>query len=34
MIAMKRRRIEPAIGFDRPAILAEFHYIFGHRRLA
>jgi hypothetical protein len=31
---MKRRRIEPAVGFDRPAILAELHHIFGHCRLA
>src|SRR5947209_14329713 len=30
-IAMKRRRIEPAVGRGRPAILAEFDNIVGHR---
>ncbi len=30
MVAMKRRRVEAAVGFDRPAVLAEFHDIFRH----
>ena len=34
MVAVERRRIEPAVGFDRPAILAEFHHIFSHVSLA
>jgi hypothetical protein len=34
MVAMERRRIEPAVGFDRPAILAEFHYKLSHGSLA
>ena len=33
MVAVERRRIEPAVGLDRPAILAEFHDIFRHRAL-
>jgi len=28
MVAVERRRIEPAIGLDPPAILAKFHHIF------
>ncbi len=31
MIAMKRRSIEPAVGFDRLAIPAEFDDKFRHR---
>jgi hypothetical protein len=34
MVAVERRRIEPAVRFDRPPILAEFHYIFRHVSLA
>ena len=34
MVAMERRRIEPAVGLDPPAILAELHYKFRHRCLA
>jgi hypothetical protein len=34
MVAVECRRIEPAVRFDRPAILAELHHIFGHYRLA
>ena len=34
MVAVERRRVEPAVGLDRPAILAKFHHIFGHFRLA
>jgi hypothetical protein len=34
MVAVERRRIEPAVRLDRPAILAELHHIFGHCRLA
>ena len=30
MVAVKRRRIETAVGLDRPAILAEFHDILSH----
>ena len=30
MVAVKGRRVEPAVGFDRPAVLAEFHDIFRH----
>ena len=30
MVAVKRRRVETAVGFDRPAVLAEFHDIFSH----
>jgi len=30
MVAVKRRRVETTVGFDRPAILAEFHDIFSH----
>src|ERR1700755_841437 len=33
MVAMKRRRIETAVGFDRPAILAELHDKLSHRIL-
>jgi hypothetical protein len=33
MVAMECRRVEPAIGFDWPAILAEFNDIFSHARL-
>src|ERR1700739_4208742 len=33
VIAMKGRGIEPAVGLDRPAVLAEFHDIFRHLRL-
>jgi hypothetical protein len=33
MVAVERRRIEPAIGLDGPAILAEFNDIFSHTRL-
>ena len=34
MVAVKCRRIETAVGLDRPAILAEFHDKFGHAVLA
>src|SRR6187549_3775348 len=34
MVAVERRRIEPAVGFDRPAVLAQFHHIFRHVILA
>ena len=34
MVAVECRGIEPAVRLDRPAILAEFHHIFGHCRLA
>src|SRR5665647_3488761 len=34
MVAVKCRRIEAAVGFDRPAVLAEFHDIFSHLRPA
>jgi hypothetical protein len=30
MVAMKRGRVQPAVGLDRPAILAEFHHILSH----
>jgi len=30
MVAVKRRRVETTVGFDRPAILAEFHDIVSH----
>ena len=30
MVAVERGRVEAAVGFDRPAILAEFHDIFRH----
>ena len=30
MVAVKRRGVETAVGFDRPAVLAEFHDIFRH----
>ena len=30
---MKRRRVETAVGFDRPAILAEFDHVFRHSSL-
>src|SRR5580692_4092855 len=30
MVAMKRRRVETAVRFDRPPVLAEFHDIFRH----
>jgi hypothetical protein len=30
MIAVKCRRVETTVGFDRPAILAELHDIFSH----
>jgi len=30
MVAVKRRRVETTVGFDRPAVLAEFHDIFSH----
>ena len=30
MIAVKGRRIETAVGLDRPAVLAEFNDIFNH----
>src|SRR6266446_10325852 len=30
LAAVKRRRVETTVGFDRPAILAEFHDIFSH----
>src|SRR2546423_4634733 len=33
MVAVKRRRVEPTAGFDRPSILAEFHDIFSHLTL-
>ena len=33
MVAVKRRRVETAIGLDRPAVLAEFHHIFRHEAL-
>jgi hypothetical protein len=33
MVAVKCRRVEPAIGFDWPAILTEFNDIFSHARL-
>ena len=33
MIAVKRRRVETAVGLDRPAVLAEFHDIFSHNTL-
>ena len=33
MVAVECRRVEPAVGFDRPAILAEFNDIFSHARL-
>ena len=33
MVAMKRRGIETAVGFDRPAILAELHDKLSHRIL-
>ena len=31
MVAMERRRIEPAVGLDRPAILAKLNHKLGHR---
>jgi hypothetical protein len=34
MIAVKRRRIETAVRFDRPAILAELHHELSHINLA
>src|ERR1700716_4700417 len=33
MIAVERRRVETAVGFDRPSVLAEFHDIFSHQTL-
>jgi hypothetical protein len=30
MVAVKRRRVEAAIGRSRPTILAEFHHILSH----
>ncbi len=30
MVAVKRRGVETTIGFDRPAVLAEFHDTFSH----
>src|ERR1700730_6334340 len=33
VVAVKCRRIETAVGFDRPAILAEFNDIFSHGTL-
>ena len=30
MVAVERRRVETTVGFDRPAVLAEFHDIFSH----
>ena len=33
MVAVERRRVEPAVGFDRPAILAEFHHILSHSKI-
>jgi hypothetical protein len=33
MVAVERRRIQPPIGLDRPAILAEFDYILRHHAL-
>src|ERR1700712_1613095 len=33
MVAVERRRVQPPIGLDRPAILAEFDYKFRHRTL-
>ena len=30
MIAVKCRRVEAAVGFHRPAVLAKFHDIFNH----
>jgi hypothetical protein len=30
VIAMERRRVETAVGFDRPSVLAEFHDIVSH----
>jgi hypothetical protein len=34
MVTVERRRIEPAVGFDRPAILAELHHKLSHLNLA
>src|SRR5262245_57638784 len=34
VVAMERRRVEPAVGLDRPAVLAELHYKLSHRNLA
>jgi hypothetical protein len=33
MVAVERCRIQPPIGLDRPAILAEFDYILRHHAL-
>src|ERR1700694_2597145 len=33
MVAVERRRVETAVGFDRPAGLAEFDDIFSHDAL-
>ena len=33
MVAVKCRRVEAAVGFDRPAVLTEFNDIFSHDRL-
>src|SRR5450432_2814282 len=30
MVAVKRRGVEPAVGFDRPPVLAEFDDVFSH----
>ena len=30
MVAVERRRVETAVGFDPPAVLAEFHDIVSH----
>ena len=34
VVAVKRGRVETAVSFDRPAILAEFHHKLSHRNLA
>jgi hypothetical protein len=33
MVAVKCRRVEATVGFDGPAVLAEFNDIFSHDRL-
>src|ERR1700680_2703205 len=33
MVAVERRRVETAVGFDRPAVLAKFHHILSHDSL-
>jgi hypothetical protein len=33
MVAVKRRRVEAAVGRDRAAILAEFHHVLSHDAL-